>query len=176
MKTGIKEKTMSKTQDNLKNAFAGESQASRKYAYFAEKADAEGLTQVARLFRAAAEAETVHARNHLNAASGIGSTRDNLKAAISGEHYEFNQKYPPFIEQAKADGDAKAERSFSHANKVEEIHHTLYSQALAALEKGIKLQEGAYYVCPVCGNTVFGAAPDICPICHAPGKTFKKIS
>jgi rubrerythrin len=167
---------MSKTQDNLKAAFAGESQASRKYTYFAEKADAEGQPQVARLFRAAAEAETVHARNHLNALAGIGSTRDNLKAAISGEHYEFSQMYPPFIKQAEADQDSKAERSFKHANKVEEIHHTLYSQALSALEKGGKMQEGAYYICPVCGNTVFGEAPGICPICQTPGKMFKKIS
>jgi rubrerythrin len=167
---------MSKTQDNLKAAFAGESQASRKYTYFAEKADAEGQPQVARLFRAAAEAETVHARNHLNAAAGIGTTKDNLKAAISGEHYEFSQMYPPFIKQAEADKDSKAERSFTHANQVEEIHHTLYSQALAALDKGVKLPEGAYYVCPVCGNTVFGEVLDRCPICNAPGKTFKKIS
>ena len=167
---------MSKTQDNLKTAFAGESQASRKYTYFAEKADAEGLTQVARLFRAAAEAETVHARNHLNALSGIGSTRDNLKAAISGESYEYTQMYPPFIKQAGADKDSKAERSFSDANKVEEIHHTLYTQALSSLENGGRILEGVYYVCPVCGNTVFGAAPDICPICATPGKMFKKIS
>jgi len=131
---------------------------------------------VARLFRAAAEAETVHARNHLNALASIGSTKDNLKAAISGEHYEFSQMYPPFIKQAETDKDDKAERSFNHANKVEEIHHTLYSQALADIEKGVKLQEGAYYVCPVCGNTVFGVAPEICPICAMPGKTFKKIS
>lgn len=167
---------MSQTQDNLKAAFTGESQASRKYTYFAEKADAEGQPQVARLFRAAAEAETVHARNHLNALAGIGSTRDNLKAAISGEHYEFSQMYPPFIKQAEADQDSKAERSFKHANKVEEIHHTLYSQALSVLEKGSKMQEGAYYVCPVCGDTVFGEAPGICPICQTPGKMFKKIS
>jgi rubrerythrin len=167
---------MGKTQDNLKAAFAGESQASRKYAYFAEKADAEGLTQVARLFRAAAEAETVHARNHLNVMNGIGSTKDNLKAAISGEHYEFTQMYPPFIKQAEADKDGNAERSFTRANKVEEIHHMLYSQALGDIEKGIKLQEGAYYVCPVCGNTVFGVSPDKCLICATPGKMFKKIS
>jgi rubrerythrin len=166
---------MNKTQDNLKAAFAGESQASRKYTYFAEKADTEGQPQVARLFRAAAEAETVHARNHLNALDGVGSTKDNLKAAISGEHYEFSQMYPPFIKQASADNDGRAEKSFAHANKVEEIHHSLYSQALAALEKGGKLMEGAYYVCPVCGNTVFGVAPEICPICQTPGKLFKKI-
>ena len=166
---------MSKTQDNLKTAFAGESQASRKYTYFAEKADAEGQPQVARLFRAAAGAETVHARNHLKALAGIGSTQDNLKAAISGEYYEYTQMYPPFIKQAEADKDSKAEKSFTHANKVEEIHHTLYSQALSSLEKGGKMQEGVYYVCPVCGNTVFGVAPDICPICATPGKMFKKI-
>jgi rubrerythrin len=167
---------MSKTQDNLKTAFAGESQASRKYTYFAEKADAEGQPQVARLFRAAAEAETVHARNHLNALNGVGSTRDNLKAAISGEHYEFSQMYPPFIKQASVDGDGRAEKSFAHANKVEEIHHNLYSQALSSLEKGVRLNEGAYYVCPVCGNTVFGVAPEICPICQTPGKMFKKVA
>jgi len=167
---------MSKTQDNLKAAFAGESQASRKYTYFAEKADAEGQPQVARLFRAAAEAETVHARNHLNALAGIGSTRDNLKAAISGEHYEFSQMYPPFIKQAEADKDSKAERSFNHANKVEEIHEMLYFQALSFLERWENLPEGYYYVCPVCGNTVFGEAPGTCLICATPGKMFKKIS
>jgi rubrerythrin len=167
---------MSKTQDNLKAAFSGESQASRKYAYFAEKADKEGLTQVARLFRAASEAETVHARNHLNALAAIGSTADNLKAAIKGESYEYTEMYPPFIKQAQADKDAKAEMSFTGANKVEEIHHTLYLQALASLEKGGKMPDGVYYVCPVCGNTVFGIAPDKCPICTTPGKLFKKIS
>ncbi len=167
---------MSKTQDNLKAAFAGESQASRKYTYFAEKADAEGQPQVARLFRAAAEAETVHARNHLNALAGICTTTDNLKAAISGEHYEFSQMYPPFIKQAESDKDGRAERSFNHANKVEEIHHTLYEQALSFLTRLEKPPEGDYYVCPICGNTVFGEAPGVCPICAAPGKTFKKIS
>jgi rubrerythrin len=131
---------------------------------------------VARLFRAAAEAETVHARNHLNALSGIGSTKDNLKAAIGGENYEYTQMYPPFIKDAQADKDSKAERSFNHANKVEEIHYTLYTQALSALEKGSRMPEGVYYVCPVCGNTVFGEAPGICPICATPGKVFKKIA
>jgi rubrerythrin len=167
---------MSKTQENLKFAFAGESQASRKYTYFAEKADKEGLPQIARLFRAASEAETVHARNHLNALSAIGSTADNLKAAIQGESYEYTEMYPPFIKQAHADGDLKAEKSFHNANEVEEIHHTLYQQALASLEKGGKMPEGVYYVCPVCGNTVFGLAPEICPVCATPGKLFKKIS
>jgi rubrerythrin len=166
---------MSKTQDNLKSAFSGESQASRKYTYFAEKADVEGQPQVARLFRAAAQAETVHARNHLNALAAIGTTRDNLKAAISGEHYEFTQMYPPFIKQAEADRDNRAERSFNHANKVEEIHHMLYTQALSILERLEKPPEGDYYVCPVCGNTVFVDVPGVCPICATPGKMFTKI-
>ena len=129
-----------------------------------------------RLFRAASEAETVHARNHLNALSAIASTADNLKSAIKGENYEYTEMYPPFIRQAQADKDAKAEMSFENANKVEEIHHTLYKQALASLEKGGKMPEGVYYVCPVCGNTVFGLAPEKCPICSTPGKLFKKIS
>jgi rubrerythrin len=167
---------MSKTHDNLKAAFAGESQASRKYTYFAEKADAEGHPQVARLFRAAAEAETIHARNHLNALAGIGTTKENLKAAISGEHFEFSQMYPPFIKQAEADKDSKAERSFNHANKVEEIHHALYEKALSTLENWDNAVHGDYYVCPVCGNTVFVDVPGICTICATPGKMFKKIS
>ncbi len=166
---------MSKTQDNLKAAFAGESQASRKYTYFAEKADKEGLIQIARLFRAASEAETIHARHHLNALAAMGSTAENLKAAIQGESYEYTEMYPPFIKQAQTDKDSKAESSFKNANKVEEIHHTLYQQALASLEKGGKLPEGVYYVCPVCGDTVFGLAPEVCPICATPGKLFKKI-
>jgi rubrerythrin len=163
------------TKENLQAAFAGESQANRKYLFFAEKADKEGQPQIARLFRAAAEAETVHAKNHLNVLEGVKSTADNVKAAVSGENYEFTKMYPDFIKQAKADKDAKAERSFTHANAVEEIHHRLYEEAAQALASGKKLKEGSYYVCPVCGNTVLGSAPDKCPICATPGKMFKKI-
>jgi rubrerythrin len=166
---------MSNTSENLKTAFAGESQASRKYLYFAEKADKEAQPQVARLFRAASEAETVHARNHLNAMDGIAGTGENLKEAISGEHYEFTSMYPPFIKQAAADKAARSEKSFSFANDVEEIHHRLYQEALAAVEKGNKLTDGAYYVCQVCGNTVLGEAPELCPICGAPRMKFKKV-
>lgn len=163
------------TKENLQAAFAGESQANRKYLFFADKADKEGQPQIARLFRAAAEAETVHARNHLTVLQGIKSTADNVKAAISGEHYEFTKMYPEFIKQAKADKDAKAEKSFSDANAVEEIHHRLYEEAAKALESGKKLKEGSYYVCPVCGNTVLGAAPGKCPICNTLGSKFKRI-
>ena len=163
------------TQDNLKAAFAGECQASRKYLYFAERADKEGQAQVARLFRAAAEAETVHARNHLEAMQGIGSTEDNLRAAIRGEHYEFTDMYPPFVTEAKTEGNKRAEMSFHSANEVEKTHYQLYREALASLEKAGRLMEGAYYICPVCGETVFGKAPDACPVCHTPGSRFKKV-
>ncbi|MBN1367936.1 MAG: rubrerythrin family protein [Dehalococcoidales bacterium] len=166
---------MGNSTDNLQAAFAGESQASRKYLYFAEKADKEGQPQVARLFRAASEAETVHARNHLNAMKGIKSVKDNLNAAVGGEHEEFTEMYPGFIEAAKKEGNAEAERTFVWANAVEKIHHGLYQEALKAVDAGQKIPEAPYYVCPVCGNTVLGQAPDRCPICGAPGSKFKKI-
>jgi rubrerythrin len=166
---------MSKTSENLQDAFAGESQASRKYLYFSEKAEEEGHKQIARLFRAASDAETVHARNHLKVLQGIKSTNDNLKAAIGGEHYEFTEMYPTFIKQAEAEGDKKASSSFDLANKVEQIHHRLYQTALSMLEKGQAMAEKPIYVCQYCGNTVEGEAPDKCPICGAPKKMFKRI-
>jgi len=166
---------MSKTSDNLEAAFAGESQASRKFLYFSEKADVEGHKQIARLFRAASDAETVHARNHLKVMQGINSTTDNLKAAIGGEHYEFTNMYPDFIKQADAEGNKKANDSFDLANRVEQIHHRLYQAALALLEKGQDMTEKPIYVCQYCGNTVEGEAPDRCPICGMPKKMFKLI-
>ena len=166
---------MSKTQDNLGDAFAGESQANRRYLFFADKADEEGHPVIARLFRAAAEAETVHARNHLRAMDGVKSTRDNLKAAIGGEHYEFAQMYPGFIGQAKAEGNTDAEVSFDLANKVEKIHHALYETALKSLDGGESLKDEPYFVCQRCGYTVGGEAPDKCPVCGAPKKMFKRV-
>ena len=166
---------MSKTGENLQAAFAGESQASRKYLYFAGKAEEEGHKQIARLFRAASDAETVHARNHLRAMQGIKATKDNLKEAIGGENYEFTEMYPAFMKQAEAEGDNKAKNSFDLANKVEQIHHRLYQTALSMLEKGQVVAEKPIYVCQVCGNTVEGEAPDRCPICGAPKKMFKRI-
>lgn len=166
---------MSNTQENLEEAFAGESQASRRYLFFAEKAESEGHPQIARLFRAAAEAETVHARNHLKAMGGIGGTKDNLKEAISGENYEFTQMYPAFLEQAKSENNKKAEITFSYANKVEKIHHDLYQKALEALEAGKEPKAEPYFVCPVCGYTVAGEAPERCPICGTPGSKFKRV-
>ena len=164
-----------KTEQNLQDAFAGESQANRRYLFFADKADKEGQPQVARLFRAAADAETVHARNHFNAMDGVGSTKENVMAASVGEHYEFTRMYPPFIEQAEQENNKRAQRSFDLANQVEEIHHKYFETTLKALNAGTKLKEESFFVCQVCGNTVPGAAPDVCPICGAPRAQFKRI-
>ena len=166
---------MSKSTENLESAFAGESQANRKYLFFAEQADKEGHRQIARLFRAAAEAETVHARKHLTVLDGIRSTRDNLQAAIGGEHYEFTTMYPEFIEQAEAEGESKARNSFDLANRVEKIHHGLFKAALDMLEKKQAPEDKTFYVCQVCGYTVEGEAPDKCPICGADRKMFKAV-
>ena len=161
------------TQDNLKEAFDGESQANRKYLAFAEKADQEGFSQVARLFRAAAAAETVHALNHLRVMGAVSSTANNLKSAIDGETAEFREMYPKFIEAAKKEkGLDAAILSFDVANKVEKIHANLYKKALDSLGKN---EEVDYYVCQICGNTVEKGAPDRCPICNATKEMFRKI-
>ena len=167
---------MSKSTENLETAFAGESQANRKYLFFAEQADKEGHRQIARLFRAAAEAETVHARKHLTVLEGIRSTGDNLQAAVGGEHYEFTEMYPEFIRQAEAEGESKARTSFDLANQVEKVHHGLFKAALDMLEKKQALEDKTFYVCQVCGYTVEGEAPDKCPICGAPKVKFKPVN
>jgi rubrerythrin len=163
---------MDKTTQDLMEAFAGESQANRKYLAFAAKADQEGYPQVARLFRAAAEAETIHAHNHLRALKGVKSTRENLQEAVNGEAHEFKEMYPGMIAAAKAAGNKDAERSFTFANEVEKIHHALYEKALKTMEDK-KLVD--IHVCPICGYTVEGEVPEKCPVCGAKGKTFKKI-
>jgi len=166
---------MSNTEDNLQTAFAGESQANRKYLFYSEKAEQEGHKQIAKLFRAAADAETVHARNHLKVMQGIKSTGENLLAAKGGENYEFTEMYPAFIKQAEVEGEDKARDSFDLANKVEQIHHGLFDAALSKIEKGEAIDERPIYVCQVCGNTVEGIAPERCPICGAPRRMFKLI-
>ena len=166
---------MSNTQENLQNAFAGESQANRRYLFFAARAEREGHPQIAGLFRATAEAETVHARNHLETMGGIGTTEDNLKAAVSGEGYEFREMYPGFIEQAKSENNKRAQTTFTFANEVEKIHYDLYQEALKALEAGQKLEDEPSSVCQVCGYTVAGEAPEKCPICGAPLSKFKRV-
>ena len=162
----------SKSEKNLKEAFAGESQANRKYLAFAKKAEAEGFKQVARLFRAAAEAETVHAHNHLRELGGIRSTKENLDEAINGESYEFQKMYPGMIEDAKAEAVKGATQSFVYANEVEKVHADLYKKALAAMGSN---PDTDYYVCQVCGNTVEGEAPDECSVCKAKKQAFKKV-
>ncbi|MDA8175055.1 MAG: rubrerythrin family protein [Nitrospiraceae bacterium] len=164
--------TESKAVQDLMEAFAGESQAFRKYLLFAMKADAEGFKNAARLFRAAAEAEAIHSHNHLKALGAVKSTKENLGAAINGETFEFEKMYPRMIEDAKAEGNSQALRSFQYAIDSERGHAELFKQALAALEDKAEKQ---YYVCEVCGYTVEGEALDECPLCKAKKKAFKKI-
>jgi rubrerythrin len=163
------------TEKNILEAFSGESSAVRRYTLFAEKAEKEGQKQAARLFRAAAEAEMVHSRNHLNAIDAVGATKDNLLAASIGEGKEFKEMYPPMIATAKEERNDRAERSFDYANKVEKIHYGLFDKMFKETKDGKKPADVVYYVCPICGNTVEGSAPDKCPICGAPGSKFKKI-
>lgn len=160
------------TLDDLKAAFAGESQANRTYLAFAKKAEEEGYAQVAKLFRAAADAETVHALAHLGVMGGIKGTAENLEEAIAGETHEFTSMYPEMIARAKEEGNRAAAESFDNANQVEEIHAGLYRKALDELGKNEVVD---YYVCQYCGNTVEGEPPERCPICGRPRKMFKKI-
>jgi rubrerythrin len=164
---------MAKTEQFLKEAFAGESQANRKYLAFSTKADQEGYPQAARLFRAAGEAETVHAHNHLRALKGIKTTKENLQEAVAGETHEFKKMYPEMIEAAKAEGQKEAERSFSYANSVEKVHAQLYQKLLDNLGKS--QDNFPYYICPICGNTVEKNPPASCPICGTKGEMFKKM-
>ena len=166
---------MGKTLENLQAAFAGESQANRKYLAYAVKAEADGFAQIAKLFRAAAAAETVHAHGHFRAMDGVGDTGANLRDAVAGESHEFKNMYPEFIATAKEEGNKKALRMFEWANVVEEIHCGLYEEALATYEKGGDLPVEEIWVCGVCGNTVGGDCPDKCSVCGVPGIKFDKI-
>ncbi|MDO5563118.1 MAG: rubrerythrin family protein [Synergistaceae bacterium] len=163
-----------KTQENLATAFAGESQANRKYLCFAEQAEKEGFANIARLFRATAEAETIHAFAEFKAKGGVGTTAENLKAAKDGETYEFTEMYPPMLETAKAEGDEKAARIFNYANEAEKVHARLYEEALANL--GSEPEGQDYYLCPICGYIHKGApSTSPCPICGAKPSIFKKF-
>ncbi len=166
---------MSKSKENLAAAFAGESQANRKYLAFAKKAEEEGYPQIGKLFKAAAAAETVHAHNHLRIMGGINSTKENVMEAIEGETHEFTSMYPEFLEMAAEEGENQASWSFNIANEVEKIHAGLYEQAAKALEAGGDMKTVDYYVCKVCGNTVEGKPVDKCPICNAGPKAFFKV-
>jgi rubrerythrin len=170
------ETEMSKTSENLKDAFAGESQANRRYLAFARKAEEEGLPQAAKLFRAAAEAETIHALNHLRVLGEVKSTAENLDAAVSGETFEFKTMYPEYLSLAKQEGNSQATWSFDVANKVEQVHAGLFSKAVEVLKAKKELAKVDYWVCGVCGNTVENAAPERCPICGAPKAKFFKVA
>ncbi|MBP2637674.1 MAG: Rubrerythrin [Firmicutes bacterium] len=163
---------MSATDKNLAAAFAGESQANRKYLAFAKKADSEGHAQAAKLFRAAAEAETLHAHAHLKALGGIKSTAENLQAAVEGETYEFESMYPDFIKVAQEENNTAAVRTFTLANEAEKVHAELYKKALATISSG---ETYDYYLCTVCGHIAEKEAPEKCPICGAKTQAYKNI-
>jgi len=163
---------MGRTEENLHEAFAGESEANRKYLAFANKADKEGFGQAAKLFRAAAAAETIHAHAHLRALKGVGTTAENLKEAVAGETHEFKNMYPEMIKAAEAEGNKAALRSFQYANAVEKEHAALYQKILDSLEAAPA--EYDYYVCSVCGHTHEKEAPQKCPVCGANANAFFK--
>lgn len=163
------------TIENLRDAFSEESQANKKYLAFAIRADQDTLPQIARLFRATADSENVHALNHLRILKEVGSTEENLRAAVEGETHEFQKVYPKFLKEAKKEKRADAAWSFDVANKVEEIHSTLYSKIIETLRTGGRPIMAAYYVCQACGNTVEKEAPDKCPICSSSKDKFKEI-
>jgi rubrerythrin len=162
----------SKTEQNLQEAFAGESQANRRYLAFAKQAEKEGYPQVAKLFRAAAEAETVHAHAHLRTLGDVKSTVENLKEALSGETFEFTKMYPAMIKDAKEEGNKAAEQTFTYANEVEKVHASLYQKAL---DNPDAREEKDYYVCSVCGYTCEDGPPDTCPVCGAKSRAFFKV-
>jgi len=166
---------MSKTDENLQAAFAGESQANRRYLAFAKKAEEEGYPQIAKLFRAAAAAETIHAHNYLKVMGVVGSTEVNLKAAIAGEHEEFTRMYPEFIKQADAEGAKEAREFMSYASMVEKTHHQLLQSALAKLRADAKFADYDYYICSYCGQTVAGEPLEVCPTCGRPREWFRKV-
>jgi rubrerythrin len=166
---------MSKTTEDLKAAFAGESQANRKYLAFAQAAEREGKTNLAKLFRAVAEGETVHAIKHFTTLGEVKTSLENVKAALAGETYEIETMYPEFIADAQAEGEKAAEISFTGANEVEKVHQGQFAKALESLEKGEDIPEQKYYVCQICGELELGEAPENCPVCKAPKAKFMEM-
>lgn len=167
---------MPTTNDNLQAAFAGESQANRKYLAFAAQADKEGKPNVARLFRAAAEAETLHAHAHLRNMGAVKTTADNLRGAIKGETHEATEMYPPMVKQAEEEGNKAVAKSFDLALRAEARHAKLYREALDLIETGRDLEKAEVYLCPVCGNLVLGPPTAACEICGAPADKFVAVT
>jgi rubrerythrin len=165
---------MATNESNLKEAFAGESQANQKYRAFAKQAERDGFPNIAKLFRTAAEAERIHAEGHMGALGTIQTTVDNLKSAIAGETSEYTKMYPPMLEQAEAENH-KAKRMFGYAMKAEEVHARLYQMALEAVQQGKDLSVSNIYICPVCGYIEFDSVPDSCPICNTKGSKFFQV-
>jgi rubrerythrin len=163
------------TKDNLKDAFAGESQANRKYLAFAKIADKEGYPGIAKLFRAAADGETIHAHAHLRALGELKTTAENLQEAITGEQTEFKEMYPKYIEEAKAESDQKALNSFKNATAVEQVHASLFIEALEAVKTGKDMKSRTAYVCQVCGNIGLDEAPAVCPVCGAKREKYEEV-
>jgi rubrerythrin len=160
--------------EDLKEAFAGESQANQKYRAFAARAEQDGFPNIARLFRTTAEAERIHAEGHLKALDGVGTTADNLKAAIEGETHEFTEMYPPMLQRATEAGH-KGKRMFGYAVEAEAVHAKLYALALEAVKAGKDLAETKFYLCPVCGHIEFGEPPESCPICGTKASKFVQV-
>ncbi|HJJ98632.1 MAG TPA: rubrerythrin family protein [Methanocorpusculum sp.] len=163
------------TKTCIADAFAGESQANRKYKSFSKAAADEGYEHVAKLFRAASAAEEIHARHLLRVGGYIGTTVANLEASMAGELHETNEMYPSFIKVAKEEGHQDAFITFEHAMKAEAVHANLYSQALKAVKAGRDFEVKTVYLCPVCGNIEINKTPDRCPICGIPGSSFKIV-
>jgi rubrerythrin len=166
---------MSKTSENLASAFAGESQANRRYLAFSQKASEQGMEGVAKIFRVAAEGETVHAHNHLRNMAGVKETAENINAAIAGETWEIDEMYPGFINKAQEEGDKKAEISFQWAIRVEKVHQEMFQAALAKIKADETVKEAKYFVCPVCGYPAKDEAPDFCPICGTKKELFNEV-
>lgn len=164
-----------KTKQNLMAAFAGESQANRKYLAFARKAEKDGFNNVSRVFQAIAEAETIHALKHFEIAGKVGKTLENLEAAAEGEHYEFSEMYPEFIEAAKSEGHKEALQTFEYANAAEKVHGGIFNDLKAKVAKGEDAEDKDVYLCPVCGWVGFDPVPDKCPICNTAKKAFKQF-
>ena len=163
------------TNENLKEAFAGESQANRRYLAYAKKAKSEGYPEIAKLFQAAAEAETVHAMAHLRVTGNVRSTQENLDEAMKGESYEFKQMYPRFIEEARDEQNKAALASFQNAMAVEQVHFSLFNEAANALAQGKDLPSRNIFICTVCGNTVLDSIPDKCPVCSSAKDEFVAV-
>lgn len=163
------------TQENAMKAFVGESQANRKYQAFAEKAESEGYKNIARLFKAASEAEAIHAKKLLKTLGSIVSTKENLEKAVAGETHEYTEMYPQFVREAEAEKKSDALLAFTYAMKAEEVHAGLYKEALKSLNAGQDMSNRTVWFCPVCGNVFLGQPPDKCPICNVFKKMFKEI-